>query len=298
MYLNGLLESLENQNVSISPKQQWLNETLAILVLYKTILNNSATFISIGKALEVERVTLDLFIYDNSPLAQPVPDSSHWKINYYHDPTNPGVSKAYNEGCKKALRMGKKWLWLLDQDDVFDAQSITQYYTTVSENSISNIFAPVVRDQKSVICSPFRMRYGGGWRIKEIEPGTYPLSQFLLINSGLFISVSAFGKVEGYEENFPLDFSDLDFIKRLRKEYDRFVVIPTTIQHSLAIHSSQTMEAQLARFHTYVKAAKLFRKKYYEANPSILFRSFVMAIKFSLRHFSLRFIKEYFIIWY
>lgn len=283
--------------MSIS-QQQWLNETLAVLVLYKTPLSESTTFVSLTKALKIENTRLDLFVYDNSPGAQLITDFPFWNIFYCHDPTNPGVSKAYNEGFKKAKEIGKKWLLLLDQDDVYSESSILHYRTAVNENIECNIFAPVVMVKGSVICSPFRMRFGGGWRIKGIKPGPHALSQFLLINSGLLISVSAFEKAGGYEEKFPLDFSDLDFIKRLRMEYDQFVVIPTTVQHSFAINSKQTLENQLTRFQSYVKAAKLFRKKYDEANRSIMLRSFVMAVKLSLRHLSLRFVKEYFLIWY
>ena len=42
-----------------------------------------------------------------------------FRIHYISDPTNPGVSKAYNVGFELARQLNKKWLLLLDQDTVF-----------------------------------------------------------------------------------------------------------------------------------------------------------------------------------
>ena len=271
-------------------------QTLAVLVIYNIDPQASSTFLSLEKALSFSNVRMDLLIYDNSPDHHKMPASEHWNVRYHHDPSNGGVSKAYNWGCDIANDLNKKWLCLLDQDDIFSDQTIEEYLKAVQENPNESIFVPIISDEKSII-SPFFMRFGGGWRISKIIPGTYDLKRFLLINSGLFISVKTFIEAGGYDENFPLDFSDLDFIHRLRRIHETFKVIPIHVHHNLSINAAQTLEDRLKRFHIYISAAKRFQKKYRLAVRSILLRSFLMSLKLSFRHHSLQFLKKYFILW-
>ncbi len=93
------------------------NAILAVLVLYKSRLEDSATFVSLSSSLKNSNAKMDIVVYDNSPTPM-VTESEHisdnWRIHYLHDETNPGVSKAYNEGFRIARKLQKRWLLLLD----------------------------------------------------------------------------------------------------------------------------------------------------------------------------------------
>ena len=105
---------------------------IAIVVIYNMELAHSKTFQSLNKALKKKNQILDLMVYDNSPNKQFHSEEfqlESFQVFYVSDINNPGVSKAYNTGFKRAESMGKKWMLLLDQDtdfpeNVFDARGI------------------------------------------------------------------------------------------------------------------------------------------------------------------------------
>lgn len=108
------------------------------------------------------------------------------------------------------------------------------------------------------------------------------------------ISVKTFQLAKGYDEDFPLDFSDYAFIERLRAIEPNFVLIPLSANHShSSLHKTGARE-ELDRFSRFVMAAKLFRKKYYPGNSLIVLRPFFRAAKLSMRHKTLAFVKQYF----
>jgi GT2 family glycosyltransferase len=215
-----------------------------------------------------------------------------WTVNYLHDPFNGGVSKAYNTGFELAKEKRKRWIWLLDQDSTFVVNTILTFDNSIKEYPDKEIFIPSIKDEKSIV-SPFRFWLGGGWRMSEINPGVYPLSQFFFINSGALVSVAAFQNAGRYCAELPLDFSDMDFIIRLRKNINQVVILPTLANHELSGNSNESKEKILIRFRSYLSAASVFRQKHKKFSRSIRLRVCLRAIKLSLKHSSLEFLKEY-----
>lgn len=274
--------------------QQWLDETLAVLVLYKTPLNSSATFNSLTLSLNDNGASLDLLVYDNSPAINwNSPDYPNWKITYQHDPTNPGVSKAYNEGVKKASQLRKKWLFLLDQDTTFPRNTISAYFKSLSEYPLEAFFVPQLIDNRGII-SPFKFGMGNGIRINSVMGGVHFFYNHQFVNSGLIISVNAYNNSNGYDEDFPLDFSDFAFIERVRRNYSSFVLAPVTAQHSLSSSFGRIMQDDLKRFGHLIRSAKLFREKYHANNWLIVGRPLLRALKLSIQYRSILFLTKYF----
>jgi rhamnosyltransferase len=270
--------------------QEWLNETLAILVLYKKPLKASTSFTSLTRSLRTNNASLDLFIYDNSPdSGENFPHNLNWKIIYQHDPSNPGISKAYNEGAKKAYQLGKKWLLLLDQDTDFQQDALANYYKAILDDSNQVCFVPRLIDSVGII-SPFKFQLGNGLRIKSVSEGVYSFKELQFVNSGLMISVKAFQSVNGYDETFPLDFSDYAFVERLRKNNSSFVMTSVTGNHDFSGSQNSSPEDQLKRFTFFISAAKQFRKSYHPNNWFITIRTWLRAIKLTVRFKSLKFL--------
>jgi rhamnosyltransferase len=241
--------------------QQWLNDTLAVLVLYKTPVCESPTFISLSAALQAENALLDIYIYDNSPTRDSkIGDHKNWKITYRHDPSNPGVSKAYNQGFERAKQLDKKWLLLLDQDTIFESGLLRAYFEGLTKFSSERCFVPVLTDRKGII-SPFKFRLGNGFRITSVLGGVHSLDKLQFINSGMMVHLVAFEKAQGFNEKLGLDFSDLAFIGRLKRFYAQFVVINSTGTHSLSSTVKKNWQEDLYRFMSYVQAAIEFKHR-------------------------------------
>ena len=106
------------------------DETLVVIVLYKDLLAQSESFKSLSEAIP-KSIRISLFVFDNSPTRGALPHSDAWDITYQHEPSNIGVSLAYNEAFKLASQLQKKWLLLADQDTKFPATLFSDYQTGI-----------------------------------------------------------------------------------------------------------------------------------------------------------------------
>jgi GT2 family glycosyltransferase len=264
-------------------------ELLVILVLYEMPLSESAAFLSLSRALRQTRGSL--FVYDNSSREQSLA-SEKWDISYRHDPSNPGVSKAFNEGFKRAKELNKKWLLLADQDTVFPENVFEKYFYGI-EKSSAEVLVPVLEDQKGMV-SPLKFYWGGGQRVKWLDrEAILPLREYFFHNSGLLVSTHAFETSGGYDERLPLDFSDFSFAKRLQKNFPFFYVLDVVCHHDLASTSPQAFDRRLSRFKQYKNSALVFNKEY-RVSALLMPRVFFRAIKLSWQYRTLKFIFSYF----
>jgi hypothetical protein len=229
----------------------FLKDILVVIVVYKKDVTTVLTTVTPQLNQNPE-----IYIYDNSPESQPSP--AH--IHYQHDPGNGGVSKAYNEALKKAQLLKKKWMFLLDQDTIADSNIFHEFDRALKTFPHHVVFAPVMKDTNG-IASPYKFFFGKGIRQRKFSPGIYKFSHFQIINSGMFIRVDAFRHAGGYDERFPMDFSDVVFLDRVSSRYPEFVLINWQCTHRLS-SSDSTVSSQdaLKRFEIFSKAIRLYKK--------------------------------------
>ena len=91
---------------------------LAVIVLYGTPANRSASYQSLLHAMERapnSAIDLRILLYDNTPEAEP-PAVLPGGVSYIAAKENRGLSSAYNYALDQALERGDEWLMTLDQD--------------------------------------------------------------------------------------------------------------------------------------------------------------------------------------
>jgi len=236
-------------NVTHTKLQSFLDNVLAVLVVYKRHASQVETFISLRYALEKQHCLFDLFIYDNSPFPMKGSLSSEepWRIHYHHDPLNPGVSKAYNEGFKLARHLGKKWLLFLDQDTVFPENALAVYTEALEQYPNMGIFVPILKaDSKT--CSPCRYLFRTGFHLHSISPGVHQFIGKAILNSGMLVRTEVFEQCGGYDERIKVDFADFAFNNRLRRCCDSFYLLPLQCDHGFSGSEKGTLDAALDRF--------------------------------------------------
>lgn len=204
------------------------NRVLLCIVLYKVKLLQSKTYLSFVQSNYVR-----LFVYDNSPEKQTI---NRPNTIYTHDPSNRGLSVAYNAAAKYAKENGYKWLLLLDQDTDFSNISIDDYAQAISDYPDVKLFAPKVN------CGAKFMSPAKVWNkmmfLQDIVPtGQISLSKYSLINSGICVNVDAMIECGGYNEKVFLDYSDFEFLERLKKLYPIAFVIDKEISQNLSVLS-------------------------------------------------------------
>lgn len=277
--INGLSSAL----------QLWLDETLAVLVLYKMPLHKSVTYTSLSESLKKNNSSLDWFVYDNSPTPSQ-PTSQDSKIILRIDNSNPGVSKAYNEGFKMARSLGKKRMLLLDQDTHFPDDAIEKYHQAMVAYPQENCFVPQLVDRLGPI-SPFKFRLGNGFRLNSVSKGIQSIFKLQFINSGMLIHLDAFEKAHGFNEKLRLDFSDLAFIGRLKRNLSRFVVVDLIGKHALSgSDNKRSIQEDVERFRMYNASAIEFKSSEMPS-MNLAFCIIPHALKLSVKHGNLIFLR-------
>jgi hypothetical protein len=269
---------------------RYRDDILAIVVLYKQSLASSLSFTTLEQSLSLSGIKITLFVYDNSPEAQTIiPDTPYFDIVYRHDKTNPGVSKAYNEGAKYASDHQKKWMLLLDQDTHFPENAVASYIKAIEQHSHISLFVPILQTSNGIY-SPAKSYWKRGVIWKNVTPGIHKLKHKMALNSGIFVSTALFWEAGGYKESIRLHYSDFYFIDKVKKKIDEFCVIDIVCQHDISTLSATDREKALAVFASHCEGAFRSIENVYEA---IQFYTVVgiRAIKLSMQFRTLDYLK-------
>jgi rhamnosyltransferase len=268
------------------------DDLLVVLVLYRLPLEHSPAFCSLADAVGPLTTPLPLLVYDNSPeprAAAPAVDSRQFDIRYVHDPTNPGVGRAYRMGAGVAMRASRRWMLLLDQDTELPPAALQRYAAAMAAHPSARLFAPVLRSAGQIV-SPCAYRLKRGRPLRSITPGILSLAGRSILNSGMCISVDDYFAVGGHDARIGLDWSDHEFIARYKQRHATAVVVDVECQHSLFVLTPQTNASRLRRFHAYCRGAR-----YTVRNPlDAIFTMGLVAARACLlaaRHRSLQFLR-------
>ena len=227
---------------------------LIIIVLFNKKIKDLSIF------SEVLNKATDIFIYDNSPEAQIVPNILNANISYEHDSNNSGVSCAYNKGAKKAKELGKESILVLDQDTNFKLHYLEEYLSLYNQYGNDYIYAPIISDTLNTkIYSPSYLKnfIGKALPINEFEyRKRYSLIDKSIINSGLMIPLAIFEQIGGYNEKIKLDFSDIYFIEKYKEINIDIILLDIYIKHSISGDEGKNYEAEMHRFKYYCNGAK------------------------------------------
>jgi len=236
-----------------------VNDVLGVVVLYNCTIEESITLSSIKESLLKNSDFLDVVVYDNSERSEIESGSrfefGNLKIHYFHDATNPGVSKAYNFGAKYGGGLRKKWLLLLDQDTRFPLDSIEKYISGINLNPDLKLFAPVLKLVNGDVFSPCKYTLKRGFALKKVTFGITSLQGISVLNSGMMIHLKSFSLVGGYDERVKLDFCDFLFIEKFKKVYSSCFIIDVTCEHDFS-DDEKDVEKLNERFGIYCRDAK------------------------------------------
>lgn len=164
-----------------------------------------------------------LFVFDNSPISQYEEIKlSNGVYKYYWNPDNPGVSACYNKAAGFAFENGYRWILLLDQDTSFPPCAWSSYNKGLEDYPDVLMLVPKHRIITGKYISPSRVF---GALPDKVPSGFYDLGKYEVINSGLMVRVDKFVEAGGYNAAVELDFSDFQFIDRIRKFIHVFLVL-------------------------------------------------------------------------
>ena len=247
---------MKDKDSGLSPSTRFggrKGDVLYVAVLYRQELSESNAY----RTLLHDRA--HVYIHDNSPEAvSPAHLPEGWV--YVSDPSNPGLSAAYNAAARYGVEHGFKWLMITDQDTTYAEGAGDRYEAFPDRYPEERIFIPRVTIPDGRYISPVRKRWYFAHPEKEPLTGRIRLAHSAVINSGLLIDLDAFQRCGGYSEKVFLDFSDFQFIDKFSQKYPYGKVIDEVL-HQCFSALTDSRATMLKRYGTFCRSLKG-----YEAN--------------------------------
>lgn len=259
---------------------------LPVVVLYKVDFRDTNVF----RTLLIHYAGQRILIYENSPEPLNQVYESE-KVCYHHDAGNGGVSAAYNYGASVARQLGDvDALLLLDEDTRFEPDYLSVLETAMKAHPYIDLFVPQVLYAGHHPFSPIHrgLRMNRGAMLSE---GQYSLKQYLPVNSGACIRLSAFGKAGGYQAGIRLDFADFDFFSRLALVSEKFYRVNSTAFQSFSNEETQP-DKLFRRYQFYLEGAREARRNR-QISTMVVVETLRHTLALTLRTRSLRFMKEF-----
>ncbi|MEP6513797.1 MAG: hypothetical protein ABJA79_08000 [Parafilimonas sp.] len=273
-----------------------LNDIFAVIVLYKTSLENSCSFNSLLNAIQLQPGTLHVLMYNNSPeikLNTEFYDKSNLTLTVINDKKNSGVSKAYNIASALAKKTKRKWLLLLDQDMQLPENFFLEFFLLRKKN-LSNerlLYLPIVYSENKIV-SPANYIPYRGFRRKDIKAGCHDIRKLAIINSGVLIDVALFKQAGGFNEEVGLDFSDVSFFRRLKQYNKNAIIMNVKCMHAFSGFEYDNYEKHLNRFRIFNRNALAFSKEKGVSKIFLFITVFLRAFNLSLKFKTFNFFRE------
>lgn len=146
-----------------------------------------------------------IIIVDNSDNNNVVVEFENYeKITVINNHDNLGIAKALNQGCKKAIMMGIKWLFTFDQDSKPE-KGLLQAYTSYLENNANDNLG--ILTCKIKCCET------------DIIHATQGITDVLHCwTSGSLMNLNAYKSTNGFKDDLFIDYVDFAYCLDLRKK--------------------------------------------------------------------------------
>lgn len=224
----------------------WSTAITASIVLYNNDCNEISRLLDCLISSKVDKI----FIIDNS-FASTLQDLClNKKIEYIHNPTNPGFGAAHNVAIAKTIELGCEYHFIVNPDIYFDGDIITPMIEYMQKDSSIGMLMPqilnldgTVQNLPKLLPDPFSIL----WR-KIKKPyivyqkfiDQYELrnvSKELIYNapilSGCFtlLNLNAIKEIGLYDDTYFMYFEDWDLSRRMHQRYKTIYFPKVSVVH-------------------------------------------------------------------
>jgi len=258
------------------------DSTLVVLVL------RNASLMDVPARVSLEKVPgLSVRLYDNGGGRIPGFFSPSWCL--VRDGRNPGVGPRYLDAAAAALKEGREFLLLLDQDFGAKGDWWSCYEDAVASCPEAAAWAPQLRFESKRL-SPMRLRHG---LPQGPVDGIVPASGHLALNSGLLVRAAAVLEAASALKRCPLDFSDYALCWSLGRAGGLLAPVALSLEHQLSTFLVVSQDVRLSRYRWFAYGARGWSR----LNPGDRFRitrwALGRAVKLSLSCWTLRFLEAF-----
>lgn len=224
-----------------------ITKITSCIVLYRndiTMLQNAIQ--SILKANEIDK----MFLVDNSPTDELKILASDFRIEYIHNPSNPGFGASHNLAIEKAIGLGSKYHFIVNPDIYFEGDVITPMVEHIANDATIGMMMPQILNQDGsvqnlpkLLPSPFSILMRKIKKPEEVYQkfiNEYELREVpkdMIYNvpvlSGCFtlLNLDAIKIVGMYDDDYFMYFEDWDLSRRMHQHYKTIYFPLVSVYH-------------------------------------------------------------------
>ena len=195
-------------------------------------------------------LNVKLYLVDNSPTDKLKILVTDPRIEYFHNPSNPGFGAAHNIAIKKAIKIGSKYHFVINPDAYFKKDVINPMVDFMSQHKDIGMMMPkilnedgTVQNLPKLLPSPYsifmrkfkRPKTFYNTFINRYELRTVP--EDVIYNapilSGCFtlLNLEAIKEIGMYDDKFFMYFEDWDLSRRMHKKYKTIYFPVVSVYH-------------------------------------------------------------------
>lgn len=226
-------------------------DIVSSLVIYK---NDRKQLLNAIESFLNTELNVKLFLIDNSPIDDLRVLAFDSRIEYIHNPSNPGFGTAHNIAIKKAIGMGAQYHLVLNPDVYFETGTIEKIVAYIDLNPhVGNLMPKVVYPDGSLqyLCKLMPTPYDWiGRRFNPLKKMVYKRNEIFELRftgynkimevpylSGcfMFLRLNAIKEIGFFDEGIFMYGEETDLCRRLiAKNYKTVFYPDATITHEFA----------------------------------------------------------------
>lgn len=191
-----------------------------------------------------------MFLVDNSPTNELKILITDSRIEYIHNPANPGFGASHNIAILKAFELGSKYHFIVNPDIYFEGDVITPMVEYMENDATIGMMMPQILNEDGTIQnlpkllpSPFSIlkrkfkkpasayqKFINEYELREVSKDIIYNAPVL---SGCFtlLNLDAIKKVGMYDDAFFMYFEDWDLSRRMHQQYKTIYFPKVSVVH-------------------------------------------------------------------
>jgi hypothetical protein len=217
------------------------------IVLYK----NDLTMLreAINSFLDTD-LNVKLYLVDNSPTDELKILAIDSRIEYIHNPSNPGFGASHNVAIQKAMEMGVKYHFIVNPDIYFEGDVITPMVEYMANDATIGMMMPqilnldgTVQNLPKLLPSPFSIlkrkikmpvrtyqKFINKYELRDV-PKEMIYNAPVLSGCFTLLNLEAVKKVGVYDDAFFMYFEDWDLSRRMHQRYKTIYFPKVSVLH-------------------------------------------------------------------
>lgn len=191
-----------------------------------------------------------IFLVDNSPTDVLKDLAVDVRVDYIHNPSNPGFGASHNVAIQKAIELGSKYHFIVNPDIYFEGDVITPMVAYMTKDTTIGMMMPQIlnidgsiQNLPKLLPSPFSIfwrkfkkptkayqRFINQYELREVSPNVVYNTPIL---SGCFtlLNLDAVKKVGMYDDAYFMYFEDWDLSRRMHEKYKTIYFPNVSVYH-------------------------------------------------------------------